>query len=45
MCINFITGKADLDTEFDSYLEKLNELGLSEMQKVYEASYARYLAR
>lgn len=45
MCIKFITGEADLETEYDSYLETLNSLGLQEMQAIYEASYARYLAR
>lgn len=44
MVMKFITGNTSLD-EFDSFVEKLNAMGLSEMQKVYEASYARYLAR
>lgn len=44
MVQKFITGNASLD-EFDSFVAKLNEMGLSEMQKVYEASYARYMAR
>lgn len=45
MCIKFITGEADIEAEFDGYLDTLNSLGLSEMQEVYEASYARFLER
>ena len=45
MCIKFITGEADIETEFDSYIDTLNSLGLTQMQEVYSASYARFLER
>ena len=43
--MKFITGTADIETEFDDYVAKLNELGLQELQEVYEASYARFVER
>ncbi len=45
MMMKFITGTADIETEFDDYVAKLNELGLQELQEVYEASYARFALR
>ena len=45
MLYKFISGAADIDADFDAYVEQLNKLGLDRLQKVYEASYARYLAR
>ena len=45
MCIKFITGEADIETEFDSYIDTINSLGLTQMQEVYSASYARFLER
>lgn len=45
MMMKFITGQADLETEYDAYLEQMNALGLQDMLEVYEASYARFLAR
>lgn len=45
MMMKFITGTADIETEFDDYVAKLNELGLQELQEVYEASYARFVER
>ena len=45
MLYKFISGAADIDAEFDAYVEQLNKLGLDRLTKVYEASYARYQAR
>ncbi|MBQ8089008.1 MAG: hypothetical protein IJ234_11425, partial [Clostridia bacterium] len=45
MMIKFITGTADIDAEFDSYVDQLNKLGLDRLTEVYESSYARYLNR
>ena len=45
MMMKLITGTADIETEFDDYVAKLNELGLQELQEVYEASYARFVER
>lgn len=40
----FITGDSDIDTEWDSYVENLNNMGLQEVIECYEAAYARYVA-
>lgn len=45
MMIKFITGEADIQTQFDDYVSTINSLGLTQMQEVYSAAYARYLAR
>lgn len=45
MLINFMTGVVDIETEWDNYLAKLDEMGLQELTEVYAASYARYAAR
>lgn len=43
MQIKFITGAVPLEA-FDSYLEKLSELGVDRALEIYRAAYARYLA-
>ena len=45
MMMKFITGTADIETEFDDYLAKLDELGLQELQKVFQDSYDRFALR
>lgn len=39
---NFITGKADIDADWDSYIAQLNSLGLEDMCAIYQAAYDRY---
>ncbi|MDO5416095.1 MAG: extracellular solute-binding protein [Lachnospiraceae bacterium] len=41
----FITGKEDIETGWDSYVAKCQELGSEEIVKVYQAAYDRYLAQ
>lgn len=45
MRIKFMTGTADIETEYDAYLEQMDELGLQEVLECYKAAYARYIAR
>ena len=42
---NFITGKMDIDGEWDAYLAELNRLGMEDMCKIYQAAYDRYVVR
>lgn len=41
--VDFITGKKDIEKEFDSYLEELQKLNLDEVVEVKQAQYKRYL--
>ncbi|HPF88028.1 MAG TPA: extracellular solute-binding protein [Candidatus Limiplasma sp.] len=45
MMLKFIFGEADIDTEWDSYVEHMYSLGLQENIDIEAAAYARYLAR
>ncbi len=45
MMSKFITGDASLDTDWDEYISTIHSIGLDELQDVYAAAYARYLAR
>ena len=38
----FLTGDADINTEWDAYVENVNKMGLQEVLECYEAAYARY---
>lgn len=40
----FITGKEDIETGWDSYVEKCKELGSEEIVKIYQTAYERYQA-
>lgn len=42
---NFITGKTDIDTGWDSYIAQLHSLGLGDMCAIYQAAYDRYAQR
>ena len=44
MMLKFITGIESLDN-FDSYVETLNGMGLTQLTEVYQAAYSRYQAR
>ena len=37
MLTRFITGDADIETEWDSYLETLNSQGLPRLLEIYQA--------
>jgi len=39
---NFITGKTDVNTGWDAYVERAKSLGADEIVKVYESAYQRY---
>jgi putative aldouronate transport system substrate-binding protein len=39
MLTRFITGDADIETEWDSYLETLNSQGLPELLEIYQKAY------
>lgn len=43
--VKFITGEMDLDTEWDSYVETMNELGLDQVIQAKQSAYDRYLSR
>ena len=38
----FITGVADIETEWDTYCETLEQMGINEVLEVYQASYDRW---
>lgn len=38
----FITGKLDVETEWDAYVAKCKELGADELVKIYHSAYLRY---
>lgn len=44
MAVQFITGQANLSA-WDSYVSRINSMGLSELLSIYQAAYSRYLAR
>lgn len=41
----FVTGDADIETQWDSYVANLYQMGLQEVLDCYDAAYARYSAR
>ena len=44
MAIQFITGQANFNT-WDSYVARVNAIGVPELLKIYQETYDRYLAR
>lgn len=40
----FITGVSDLETDWDSYIATLEQIGLSDVLEVYQTAYDRWLA-
>ena len=43
--IQFITGEADIDATWDSYIAKLNEIGLERLMEIEQAAYDRYISK
>jgi len=41
MIAAFLTGKKDIDSEWNTYLEELNKIGVYDMLKVYQDAYSR----
>ena len=41
----FITGEADVQAEWDNYIQTLKTLGMDEMISIYQAALERYNAR
>ena len=41
----FITGEADVQAEWDTYIQTLKSLGMDEMISIYQAALERYNAR
>jgi putative aldouronate transport system substrate-binding protein len=39
MLVRFITGDADIESEWDSYIETLNSQGLPRLLEIYRAAY------
>lgn len=42
MKAKFISGAADIETEWDAYVDTCNQMGLEEVLEVYQASYNRW---
>lgn len=43
--IAFITGKADINTGWDSYIEQCKNLGADELVGIYQTAYDRYVSK
>lgn len=41
-CVQFITGDLDIEKDWDTYLEKLNAMGLEQYLATYQAAYDAY---
>ncbi len=37
---NFVTGKADVDKDWDTYIQNLNDSGLDDFLKIYQGAYS-----
>ena len=44
MQAKFITGTVDIETGWDEYLKTLDDMGIAEVLKVYQAAYDRWLS-
>ena len=44
MLTRFITGDADIDAEWDSYIETLNSQGLPRLLEIYQTAYDAQMA-
>jgi putative aldouronate transport system substrate-binding protein len=42
MRAKFITGVSDIDREWASYVQTINNMGIAEVIKVYQAAYDRW---
>ena len=42
--VAFVNGRLSLDTDWDSYVKKYDDMGLSRLQQVYQNAYGRYIA-
>jgi putative aldouronate transport system substrate-binding protein len=40
----FVTGVADIDTDWDKYCQTLEQMGINDLIEVYQASYDRWVA-
>ena len=40
-----LTGEADIETEYDAFVEELKKMGLDECQAIQQAAYERFLAK
>ena len=40
--IKFMIGDADIDAQWDTYLQTMDSLGANEMIDIYAAAYERY---
>lgn len=45
MTIQFLTGEADLDTEWENFQSQLEQIGIGRMLEIYQAALDRYNAR
>ena len=45
MTIQFLTGEADLDTEWETFQSQLDQIGIGRMLEIYQAALDRYNAR
>lgn len=45
MTLKFITGQADIDTQWDTYVATCKSMGYDELQEITQASVTRYLAK
>lgn len=45
MTSKFILGTADVDTEFDKYIDTLNQFGLERATEIMQGAYERYMNR
>ena len=45
MRLKFITGQADIDAEWDTYVDTLTSMGIDILEETYQASVDRYLAK
>ena len=43
--VQFIIGETDIDTTWESYIAKLNEMGLERLLEIEQAAYDRYISK
>lgn len=43
-CVQFITGDMDVDVDWDTYLKKLDDMGVQEYLEIYQKYYDTYIA-
>ena len=42
--VSFISGRLSLDNDWDTYVKRYDDMGLSSLREAYQAAYDRYLA-